>query len=411
MSAAAGAAAPPRDHEPPVGRGPLGESWRAWAALLIGVVAVAAHSSSSLTVSVLMKPMTAAFGWTRSDFALAATVRLAAITLMMPFAGGLADRLGARAVLAGGALAVGAAVLAMSGVASLPELVGVNLVMGPAQACLGSVAASALVLRLFRHRRGLAVGILNGGDNLINAAVPLAAASILAASGWRTVLVCLGTAYVVLGVGVLAALHRDDGRAAPRAARGGFAGLPWRDARLWVVCGAYAAIYAFLTSLQLHFHAAQTDAGRTGEVASSLLGLQVLVGALGAPLFGWLAERTSARDALCVAVAGLVVSAATLWLTDDLTVLWGWAVFHGLVNSGAVALLALVLDECFGPAQIGRLLGVAMVACMGATLVGNQWSAWVFDTAGSYAGAWRVYTALMVAALPPVLWLRVARAR
>jgi hypothetical protein len=81
------------------------------------------------------------------------------------------------------------------------------------------------------------------------------------------------------------------------------------------------------------------------------------------------------------------------------------------VNSGAVALLALVLDECFGPARIGRLLGVAMVFCMGATLLGNQWSAWVFDTAGSYAGAWRVYTALLAATLPPVLWLRGARGR
>ena len=32
---------------------PLGESWRAWAALAIGVVAVSAHSASSLAYSVL----------------------------------------------------------------------------------------------------------------------------------------------------------------------------------------------------------------------------------------------------------------------------------------------------------------------------------------------------------------------
>jgi len=45
--------------------------------------------------------------------------------------------------------------------------------MGPGQAGIGAVAASALVLRLFRHRRGLAIGLLNGGDNLISAAVPI----------------------------------------------------------------------------------------------------------------------------------------------------------------------------------------------------------------------------------------------
>ena len=82
------------------------------------------------------------------------------------------------------------------------------------------------------------------------------------------------------------------------------------------------------------------------------------------------------------------------------------AVFHGLVNSGVVALLALALQECFGPARIGRLLGVTMVACMLATVAGNQTSAWVFERTGSYVPMWRAYAWLMLAATGLTLWLR-----
>jgi hypothetical protein len=59
------------------------------------------------------------------------------------------------------------------------------------------------------------------------------------------------------------------------------------------------------------------------------------------------------------------------------------------VNSGVVAVLALVLYELFGERAIGRLMGFAMVFCMSATLIGNQWSAFIFDRFGSYVPASR----------------------
>jgi MFS family permease len=388
----------------------LGESPRAWLALLVGVLAVSAHSASSLAVSVLMKSMIDEFGWTRAQFASAMTVRIAAITLMMPFAGQLADKLGARTVLAGGALIVGGSLLALTEMHSLAEYWGISLIMGPGQACIGSVAASALVMRLFKRHRGLAIGVLNGGDNVLNSFVPFLAVSLLTSGGWRLAVGCLAAVYFALGLGIFLALRGSDGRSTEGAHAVSMRELPWNDARLWVLCFVYAAIYAWITSIQLHFHAYVTDSGHSLEVASRLLSIQLLVGAAGSPIFGWLAERTSARTALVVCVIGLTISSCLVWLTTDPAALTGWAVFHGLVNSGVVAVLALVLQELFGQERIGRLMGVAMLFCMGATLIGNYWSAWMFDSFGSYRIAWQLYSGMMLLAIPPVLWLRRARA-
>jgi MFS family permease len=285
--------------------------------------------------------------------------------------------------------------------------------MGPGQAAVGAVAASALVLRLFRHRQGLAIGILNGGDNLINSAVPIIAAFSLAQSGWRPTIAGLGAVYVVLAVLIFWSLVDEGGPesdAAPASAKKSstlapLAELPWGDARMWLLFIAYACIYAYITSVQLHLHAFLTDLGRSPEEASGVLSTLILVGAAGSPLFGWLAERTSARAALTVVVAGLAATSFLLWTAHSMAGFTFWAVVYGLVNSGVVALLALVLSELYGNERIGRLMGVAMVFCMGSTMLANLYTAGTFDRLGSYQRVWQSYSVLMVATLLPVLLL------
>ena len=387
-------------------RGPFGESWQAWIALLVGVVAISAYTASSMTFAVLMKPILAELGWQRTDFAAAMTVRMAAMVVVLIFAGLLTDRIGARLVLAAGALIIGVGNVAFSFVHSLPGLYVVMAWLGPGQAAIGSVAASALVLRLFQRRRSLAIGILNGGDNLITSGVYPAAAALLALYGWRATVACLGSAYFVLAALILLVLRGSE-RSDAEARRGPIRlrDVPWGDARLWVVCLTYAGIYAYVTSVQLHLHAFLTDSGHSDAEAAGVLSTLTLVGAAGAPLFGWFAERTSARLALLVVVTCLAASTLVLWNAHELSTFTGWAVFYGLVNSGVVALLTLVLAELFGADQIGRLMGVAMVACMSATMLGNMFSAQVFDRLGDYHIAWQTYSALMVFTLLPTLWL------
>lgn len=385
--------------------GPFGQSWHAWAALAVGVAAVTAHSALSIGTSVLMKPILAEFGWDRTAWAASMTTRMLAMIAVVTWAGQLTDRLGARRVLAAGGFLMGAGVLGMTVIGSWPELVAVSLVLGTGQACIGSVAASALVLRLFERRRGVAIGILNGGDNLLNSFVPPAAAAGLAAWGWRPTLAAFGAGYVLLAVAILNVLGDRDVAADAVRRRVSLRELPWRDRRLWMLVLAYVCTYAWITSIQIHFHAFQTDLGKTPADAASLLSIQILVGALGAPLFGWLAERIGARAALLVVLAGLAATSVLTWTVTSYEAFATWAVIHGLVNSGVVALLALVVHELFESAQIGRLMGITFVFCMAATMAGNQFSAWVFDTTGSYLPAWRAYTVLMTVALVPAWWL------
>jgi MFS family permease len=439
------ASAPRPSEEQPQGRwsAPLGESWRAWIALGVGVLAVSAHSALHFGTSPLLKPITDELGWSRSEYAMAMNLRLVLMMCVVPFAGRLVDRLGARAVLSLGALLMGLGALAMSRVEGLAGLYATSLLTGPGQACVGSVAGSALVLRQFRRHRGVAVGALNGGDNLITSLVHVSAASLLVSVGWRGTITALAAGYFLLSALFLAVLRPGEGRGSadrhapslggspgsePARDSGGGIGadenaataslgakphagsgvreLLLRDRRLWLLLASFVVIYAFVTSVGIHFPAFQRDLGRSPELAARIYGLSTLIGAFGSVLCGWLSERTSARTALCLVVAGLALTSIALWLPLSTELYFGWAVAYGIFNAGVVALLALVLAELFGADHIGSLMGVAMVFCMGATVLANTFTAGVFDATGSYQAVWRVYTVLLALTLVPVVTLR-----
>lgn len=393
--------------DPNTTAGPLGESWRAWVALGVGVLAVSAHSALSYGMSPLLKPITEDLGWTRSTYAGAMNARLLILMIAVPFVGRLVDLIGARTVLVCGALAMSLGTFAIASMESVTVFWASGLLLGPGQAAVGNVAGSALVLREFVRRRGLAIGILNGGDNLITGLVHVGSAYLLIHTGWRGAVSGIATAYVALAVLVFFVLQPGEGKAEePKAtaAEDGdrSEGLPFRDRRLWLLLGAYVILYGYVTTIGIHFPAFQRDLGRTPDTAAWIYGLSTMVGAAGSIFIGWLSERITARAALRIVVLGLLASSVVLWFPVGVPGYTVWAAGYGIVNAGAVALLALLLAEMFGDLRFGRLMGFAISVCMGATIVANFFAAAVFDYFGTYVPVWQTYTALLLVALIPV---------
>ncbi len=395
------------------GTGPLGESWRAWIALAVGVLAVSAHSMLHYGISPLMKTITEELSWSRSSYAQAVNFRLLLMMAIVPFAGALADRWGPRAVLTTGAFLVGLGVVSLARMDTLPVFFATSVLIGPGQAFIGSVAGSVLVLRLFRKRQGLAIGILNGGDNLITGMVHSLSALLLLQYGWRGALGSLSVGYFILGVLIWTVLASDEGRSGAgeesptgEAEKPAVTRIPWGDKRLWLVILTYIGIYSFVTSIGFHFPAFRQDMGSRADEAAWLYSFSTIIGGFGSILIGWISERLTARTTLLGVVLALMLSSIILWLPVGEGALYGWAFFYGIANAGGVALLALTLSELFGDAAIGKIMGFAMVFCMGATVVGNWFTAAVFDNFGGYIAAWQAYTMVLACAAIPAYFLR-----
>jgi MFS family permease len=400
--------------EQPTRRRVLGEPLAAWVTLLGGVLAVWGYSAASYTIPVLMRDIVEETGWGRGEFAAATATRTLTIAVTGLLWGAATDRIGARAVLVTGGLLCAAGLVGFGAMQSLGAAAAVGLVMGTGMGALGLAPASTLVARRFGPRRGIALGLLHGCDNLLNSVVPGAAAALLVAYGWRPTARVFAAAYAAVALVLLVCVRPGEGRSAARAGgRAARAGAsPWRCPEFHLAALVFLAAYGTAGVVIFHFVAYQRDLGISLADASAHLGELVRAGFLGSIAVGLVAPRLGAAHTLLIAHLVTVVASVVPWLNPTPEALRRWAWVHGFAQAGYAPLAALVLADLFGAdaPRLGALVGAVV---MGATLgayVGNVAAGWTHDAWGTYAPAWQAATAILAAATIP-LALLVRRAR
>src|SRR5438093_1194943 len=148
--------------------------------------------------TVLIHPLEAEFGWSRTAIASAASLNLLLYGLAAPAGGWLIDRIGPRRVILGSLAAIAAGVTGAVFVRELWQLIFLwGIVLGIATGVTPSLGAS-VASRWFVSRRGLALGVMtnaNAAGQVIF--LPLLMA-VIVSSGWRSALMVMMAASVIL---------------------------------------------------------------------------------------------------------------------------------------------------------------------------------------------------------------------
>lgn len=287
-----------------------------------------------------------AAGWLSASFA------LASMACQYP-AGRLADRIGARFVLAAGFALMAASAVVYARAETPLWLFAGRALQGAGEAPVWALAPAVLA-RLYPERRGRVMGLYNAAFHLGLMAGPLLGARYatspagdpFAAFGWLC-LAAMGLALVVPYAG-------GDNATTP-AVQAPVAALPRVLLALLPALPLAGAAYGLLTSsLPVHL------AGQAGYDSQALAWVffQVYAGiALAQGLAGRMSDRLGRLPFI---VSGLVVMAAGLWGATAMAREFGQAAFMALglgLGTFTVASLALVNDRC--PAQArGRACGL-----------------------------------------------------
>jgi MFS family permease len=389
----AGSAAPVRDAPNSAGI----DGRRAW------LVASAGSAINAWTFGVFYS-FGAAFEQMAEEFdaGLGATAAVFAITTFLFFAGGavagpLADRYGARPLVALGAVAMGAGLVGTAQVGSL-QLgyvsyglgvgVGISAYLVPMTACVGG---------WFERRRSMALGLYTGGIGLGTVLLVPVSEWLIRTEGWRF-------AFRVLGIGSaavygLAALviARPPGQAtaAPRRPVGQIV----RGYGFWRM---YAASFLMTTALFVPFVFIvkySTDRGVSSPAAAALIsviGVGSVVGRFGLGAIGvrldvfWLAFL-----AYAVQPAGYL-----LWLVSggNYVALVTFAAILGAAYGGYVALGPVLAAELYGIEGLGAILGVLYTSAGVGGLIGPIAAGVILDRTGSFDVVISVALALCVGA-------------
>jgi len=351
--------------------------------------------------SVLIHPLEAEFGWSRTAVASAASLNLLFYGLAAPVGGWLMDRVGPRRVILGSLAAIAAGVTGSVFVRELWQLIFLwGIVLGIATGVTPSLGAS-IASRWFVSRRGLAMGIMtnaNAAGQVIFLPVLMA---VIVASGWRSALMVMAVAAVVLipavllwmrdnpadvglapyGLGKENVLQRRPSASVSRDFQPisvSSVSEVFRTSTFWLLSGCFFVCGVTANGLiGTHLIPHAIERGIPQVTAAVAVGIMGGASFVGTTFAGWLVDRADPRKVLSAAYALRGSSLFVLPYVSEPSGLFVFAVMYGLDWFATGPATTAIIADSFGQEKVGRLFGLVFVSHqLGGALaaVGGGWA-------------------------------------
>jgi len=341
------------------------------------------------------------FHASRAAISLAFTLHNFITALLAVFIGRLADRFGARKVIVPGLGIIGLILLSSEAMGSnLWQLYVFYSALGVVGGATTSVPYGLVVSRWFNRRRGLALGLMMVGLGAGAILMPPLAQLLIARFGWRAAFAIVGCAILTIPMPIVGLLLRETPERMGLLPDGGWGanasmsparqleGLTWREicrsGTFWLMIAAFVLMAASVHACIIHLPELFADRGASmkgAAVASSVLGLAVLVGRIGT---GYFLDRYFGPHVALFIFVNAALGVAVLWTgSRGMPVLIG-AFLVGLGFGAEVDLIAYFMSRYFGLRSLGTAFGFGFGAFILAGGLGPLIMGFAFDHTGSY---------------------------
>ncbi len=322
-------------------------------------------------------------------------------------AGAVIDRLGAREVIRVGVGLVGLSLILMGRISRLWQyyLLCMTEVLG--YVLTGPISNQVLITNWFRAKRGRAMGYAYLGVGLGGAVSPILVHRLIERFGWRSAFEIIGTLILVVLFPVAQWITRSaprdlglspDGSGAALAAREPSSAQTVdvasvvRTANFWLILvGSTLTIFAIGTVIQ-HLILFLKDQGYSTSLASRVLSGLLISSLGGRVIVGYFADRYRKKNVMALFYLVLALSIPLLFLARRPAALWGFAGLFGFAMGADYMLIPLVTADCFGLADLGKLLAAIIMADSLGQTFGPVLAGRIFDAYRSYNLAWIMLT-------------------
>jgi MFS family permease len=378
----------------------------AGALMLCAVLSAALAMGLRQSFGLFLAPMTTDHAWSASGFAFAIALSVLLNGVFQPICGQIADRIGGRAVVMGGAVlyAVGIVGMALSDSMALFTFFG-GVVMGVAVSAAGMPVIIASLTRLLpAESRGRAVGLGTAGSSFGQfLVVPLAGLGISGFAipggpawgglGWQWTLFAMAAVALLM---IPLALPLND-KPAPKAAgeaeqtaRQALA-LAFRTPTFWFLFFGFFVCGLHVSFLAVHLPGFVHSCGlplAVGAGAISLIGLFNVAGSLAA---GELSQRWRRRELLVgIYAARGVVMAGFMALPKTTGTVLVFSALMGILWLSTVPPTVALVARNFGTRWLATLFGLVFLGHQIGGFVGAWLGGVILDRTGSYDLMWTI---------------------
>jgi sugar phosphate permease len=356
-----------------------------WVVVALTFLAVLTAAGIRSAPSVLIHPLEAEFGWSRTAIASAASLNLLLYGLAAPAGGWLIDRIGPRRVILASLATIAAGLTGTVFIRELWQLILLwGVVLGVATGVTPSLGPS-VATRWFVGRRGLAIGILTNANATGQVIfVPLIMA-VIVASGWRSALMVMVASALVLIPAVLLWMRNNPGDVGLepygstsasvfqqtqnayasrdfRPVSGSSMSEVFRTSNFWLLSACFFVCGVTSNGLiGTHLIPHSIERGIPQVTAAAALGIMGGASFVGTTFAGWLVDRVDPRKVLA---AAYMFRGSSLFILPYVSESWGlfvFAVIYGLDWFASGPPTTTLIAHTYGHERVGRLFGLIFV--------------------------------------------------
>ncbi|MBD5227692.1 MAG: MFS transporter [Bacteroidales bacterium] len=334
-------------------------------------------------------PVSTALGVSIGKFGLYMSISYIASTLMLPLAGRMMEKYGARKLLTVNSLLLGLTVGAMGLFNSVWEFYGAGVVMGLTLAFLLYLSFPILVNAWFRTKVGLMIGICSAASGIGGMLFNPMGGAIISTWGWRAAYLTFGAMILLIVTPLIGLLLRDKPEekglrpygyadtTLTRTEETKTEGVEYSRAVKMPVFYAvllFAFIMMAVSTLNLFIPKYMRVVGFS-EVSASFAASAVMAGVtVGKLLLGMINDRNCLNGVLVCTlfgVAGIILLLAggdTMWILLAGCFLFGWE------YAGVTVQTAMLTSHAFGKKHYTRIYALISIAlAAGGALASGGW--------------------------------------
>jgi OFA family oxalate/formate antiporter-like MFS transporter len=351
------------------------------------------------------EPIQQEFGWSYTQISIATSLRGLEMGIFAPIVGFLVDRFGSRKLLLGGSVIIGIGLLILSFTQSLLMFYLCFLFIALGSGGCTSVVTLTAVSVWFRKNVGLAMGIMASGFGAGGLTVPLVV-FLIDACGWRLTLVILGVGMWLLGI-PLSLVVRDrpeqlgltpEGTApessqavaegeSHRRTKGTFLDMIKKRSFLYLNLTETVRMMS-VTAVVIHMMPYLSSLGIPRATSGAVAAALPLVSIAGRFGFGWWGDRLDKRIVMAITFFMMSAGAFTFCYVHSIGLLLLFLLLFAPGFGGSMVLRGAILQEYFGTAYFGKMIGIVMGSASIGGIVGPTLAGWAFDTTSSYTSVW-----------------------
>ena len=327
------------------------------------------------------------FGWSRSLLSGSSSLAVLIMGFLAFFVGRFSDRFGPTVVLGITGVVYGAGYALISVVAEPWHLVAVIGIFFGLGLSTHDVVTLSTIARWFERRRGTMTGVVKVGTASGQMVLPPLTALLMTDLGWRTAVLTLGlAAIVVLLIAALAMKRPPPGRSPDRRTR--VSGPKFAEVRrsraFWTLCAAQFLFFPSLFTVPLHIAVHGMDLGMTRTTAATLLTMIGGASVVGRLTVGTSVDRIGARNAYLLCFVLLLCGLLVLLAADSHSMLFVALAVYGFGHGGFFTVVSPTVAELFGTRAHGAIFGGILFFGTFGAAVGPIAAGRIFDMSGSY---------------------------